>query len=212
MATRTYATPSGQTSARPALSGTFVMAAAFLAAFAGLAYSVSFVFIQENLWNGLFLMLGGLLGGLVLVSLYSILKAVDTGLALVGLLLAAIGMGGAVIHGGYDLALGANPVPALPAGVSDLPSQVDPRGLLTFGISGLAIAVFTWLMQRSRRFPALLIYSGWLLALLMEILYLGRLIILDAKNPLIVAAAFLAGFIINPLWYVLVGLHFRDNR
>jgi hypothetical protein len=188
------------------------MVVAFLAALAGLAYSVSFVFIKDNLWNGLFLMLGGLLGGLVLATLYSILKATDSGLALVGLLLATVGMGGAIVHGGYDLALGVNPVPALPAGVSDLPSQVDPRGLLTFGISGLAIGVFTWLMQRSRRFPASLIYTGWLLALLMEILYLGRLIILDAKNPVIVVAALLAGFIVNPLWYVLVGLRLQNQK
>lgn len=212
MATRTFAPSSGQAADQPALSGVFIMVVAFLAALAGLAYSVSFVFIKENLWNGLFLMLGGLLGGLVLATLYSILKATDSGLALIGLLLATVGMGGAIIHGGYDLALGVNPVPALPAGVTDLPSQVDPRGLLTFGISGLAIAVFTWLMQRSRQFLVPLIYTGWFLALLMEILYLGRLIILDAKNPLIVVAALLAGFIVSPLWYILVGLRLQKEK
>jgi len=37
------------------------------------------------------------------------------------------------------------------------------------------------------------------------VLYLGRLIILDAKNPLIVVVAVVSGFIVNPLWYVWLG-------
>lgn len=182
-----------------------------LAALFGLFYSVSFVFIKENLWNGLFLLVSGLVAGLVLVTLYQEVKAVDEGLALVGLVLSMLGTGGAVIHGGYDLALGINPVATLPAGVADLPSPIDPRGLLTFGIAGLGIFTLAWLMRRSGQFPAGLVYLAWALAGLMEILYLGRLIILDVKNPLIVVPALLAGFIINPAWYIWLGLRLRGK-
>jgi hypothetical protein len=45
---------------------------------------------------------------------------------------------GAAIHGGYDLANLIN-LPASAAALPDLPSQVDPRGLLTFGVMGLGL-------------------------------------------------------------------------
>ena len=93
-----------------------------------------------------------------------------------------LGAGGAAIHGGYDLALGIDPVGPLTGGTADLPSQVDPRGLLTFGFAGLAVFILTWLMRQSGQFPNLIIYCGRVLAILMEVLYFGRLIILDAKT------------------------------
>ncbi len=43
------------------------------------------------------------------------------------------------------------------------------------------------------------------LGILLVVLYLGRLIILEAKNPLIVVVALLSGFIVNPLWYSWLG-------
>ena len=212
MAMPTFVNQTGQESNLSTNLGKIAWPAAILVAISGLLYSISYIFIKDNLWNGLFLMTSGLLGGLVMVSLYELIKAVDSGLALVALILAIFGAGGATVHGGYDLALGINPVQTLPGGVADLPSQIDPRGLLTFGIAGLAVFIFTWLMKQSGHFPALIIYCGWILAILMEVLYLGRLIILDAKNPVIVVTALLAGFILNPAWYVLLGLQFKDKQ
>jgi hypothetical protein len=211
MATQHLVDQTGQASIQSPFLKQFGWISGILAAVFGLLYSVSFVFIKDNLWNGLFLLISGLLAGLVLVTLYQEVKAADSGLALVGLVLTLVGTSGAVIHGGYDLALGINPVPALPAGVADLPSAIDPRGLLTFGIAGLGIFTFAWLMRQSGRFPAGLIYLGWALAVLMEILYFGRLIILDAKNPLIVVPALLAGFIINPAWYSWLGWRLKGK-
>jgi hypothetical protein len=37
-------------------------------------------------------------------------------------------------------------------------------------------------------------------------LYLGRLIVLSPRNPLIFVPALLAGFVVYPLWYVWAGL------
>ena len=42
-------------------------------------------------------------------------------------------------------------------------------------------------MGRSRAFPTALVYLGYALAALLVITYLGRLIILDPTNPIIVA-------------------------
>jgi hypothetical protein len=88
----------------------------------------------------------------------------------------------------------------------DLPSQIDPRGMLTFGIAGLGLWVVAWLMLRGGQFPRPLGYLGYVTALLLIVVYLARLIVLDATSPLVLAPAVLAGFIANPIWYVWLGL------
>jgi hypothetical protein len=40
---------------------------------------------------------------------------------------------------------------------------------------------------------------------LLVLLYLGRLLILDPANLLIVIPALLTGFLLNPLWYAWLG-------
>jgi hypothetical protein len=46
-------------------------------------------------------------------------------------------------------------------------------------------------------------------AALLVALYLGRLIILDADNPLLLLFAAAEGFVVNPWWYILLGLTLR---
>jgi hypothetical protein len=92
--------------------------------------------------------------------------------------------------------------------LANLPSQVDPRGLLTFGMAGIAILVVSMLMSRGN-FPKNLAYMGYLLGILLIVIYLGRLVILDATSPLIVVPALLTGFIINPLWNIWVSINLR---
>jgi hypothetical protein len=65
-----------------------------------------------------------------------------------------------------------------------------------------------WLMGRSAQFPRALSYWGYLLAVSLVVLYLGRLIILDPKNPIVLLDALLSGFIVNPVWYVWLGIVF----
>ena len=47
---------------------------------------------------------------------------------------------------------------------------------------------------------------GYVLAALLIVLYLGRLIVLDASNPRILGPALLRGFIVSPLWNAWVGI------
>jgi hypothetical protein len=54
--------------------------------------------------------------------------------------------------------------------------------------------------------PTALGYLGYIVAALQIILYLGRLILFDATNPVIVVPALLAGFIATPVWYVWLGV------
>jgi hypothetical protein len=86
-----------------------------------------------------------------------------------------------------------------------LPSAIDPRGMLTFGVAGLGMWVIAWLIVRGGQLPRGLGYLGYLLAALLIVIYLARLIVLDASSPLVLAPAALTGFIVNPLWYLWLG-------
>jgi hypothetical protein len=154
-------------------------------------------------------MLGGLFSVSALTGLYQRLRVTESGFALLGLLLSLSAALGSAIHGGYDLANALHP-PA--SGVPGLPNAIDPRGLLTFGVAGLGLFLFSGLMTQDMRFPKGLAYLGYLSASLMIVLYLGRLIILQATNPAIVIPALLEGFIVNPLWYVWLGLTFLRSQ
>src|SRR5438094_2715947 len=182
---------------------------ALAAAVSGLLYSVSFIIIARtapatgSLLAGLFLLAGGLLATVVMVTLYHLTREVDHGFAAWALAIGVIGALGSAAHGGFDLANGIHP----PSATNVFPSEVDPRGLMTFGLTGIAILVFARLAGQNPAFPPRLAMWGLLAAVLLEVLYLGRLVILDATNPVVVAAALLGGFIVNPVWYGWLGVH-----
>ena len=185
-----------------------------LVGLAGLLYSVSFVIVSRTapdagrLLSSLFLLVGGVLGIAVMAALYRRLREVDAGFALVALLLGFAGALGATVHGAFDLANVLHP----PSGLaSDVPSAVDARGVLTFGLAGLALIVIARLMSLGGGFPNGLARLGYVSGILLVLIYLGRLVILDATSPLILAPAALEGFVVNPVWYVWLGMTFwRD--
>lgn len=193
------------TTTQPSSFERFAGLSAILAGIVGLLYSISFVVLKNDLLIALFLMLGGLFSTAALVAVYNRLKETDATFALWALLLSIASAFGALLHGGYDLANAINP-PTANAALASLPSSVDPRGLLTFGVASLGVFGIAWLMGRSRQFPRGLSYWGYLLAVLLVVLYLGRLIILDPKNPLVAVDALLSGFVVNPVWYLWLGM------
>ncbi|MEK7872458.1 MAG: hypothetical protein AAB502_01210, partial [Chloroflexota bacterium] len=100
----------------------------------------------------------------------------------------------------------ANVINPPTAAVPDLPSGVDPRGLATFGLAGVAVFVVGWLMGRSGDFPKGLGYLGYLLGVFLVVVYLGRLIVLSPASPLVLGPAAVTGFLLNPVWYVWLGM------
>ena len=184
---------------------------AWLAGACGLLYSVSFVLISKaspNLGAGLsgfFLLTGGIFGASALVGLYERLAPAGGGYALWALVFGLAGALAATLHGGYDLANAIHP----PDQSTTLPSAVDPRGLGTFGIAGLAVLAFAYLMSRDSAFPSNLAYLGYLSGGLLVAIYLARLIILSPANPIVLAPAALEGFIVNPAWYIWLGFVLR---
>jgi hypothetical protein len=190
-------------------SASFERFAGLLAILAGIS---GFLYSLGGLLSALFLMLGGLLASAIAVALYERLRATDESFALWALALGVIGAAGSAIHGGYDLANAINVPESNAAALANLPNQVDPRGLLTFGVAGLGILVASGLIVRSGQFPRNLGLLGYLLGFLLVIIYLARLIILDPTNPLVVAAVLPTGFILNPLWYLWLGLTLRRGE
>lgn len=181
-------------------------------------YAIAFVIIARSnphlggLLSALCLLLSGLLVTTTVTVLYQRLRTVDASLALWALPLGLAGALGAAIHGGYDLGNAINP-PAigsdLTANLASLPSQIDPRGLTTFGLMGLALFVFTGLMNRHSGFSKGLVYLGYVLAALFIILYLARLIVFNPANPLLLIPVLVTGFALNPIWHLWLGLTLR---
>lgn len=174
-------------------------------------YALSFIVISQNdpvlggLLSALFLTLTGLLSVKVMVGLYQRLKGLDQSWAFWAFTFALVGAFGTAIHGGYDLANSINPpVENLPS-LANLPSQIDPRGLLTFGVASIGLGFFSWLITKSREFPKNLGLLGALSATLMMVLYLGRLIVLSPTDPIILWPALINGFLLGPLFYIWLG-------
>jgi ABC-type amino acid transport substrate-binding protein len=173
---------------------------AYLAAVAGLAYSVTFVATTDDDsrfgegLEGAFLLAGGLLAVVVFAALHQLVREREPGFALLGLLLGVGGGFGAAIHGAYQLALAVEGLAA-----EDLPNAIDPRGFLTFGVTAAAVALFAALLEGRLRLV------GFVFAVLLAILWIGRLVGGDADDVALLLPAALAGLVANPLWYVLVG-------
>jgi multidrug efflux pump subunit AcrB len=192
-------------------------AAAILAGIGAVVYSIAFLggvvgeYAVElgTMVAAIALLVGGLLSVMVLVVLYRRLLDAAPAVALLGLALVAIGAAGTIVHGGYDLANAINPPTSDVLGDAGVPHPMDPRGLLTFGMSGLGLFVLTWQSRRSGTLPSNLATVGMLVGILLIVIYLGRLIILTPTNPLVAIPAAATGFLLSPAFYIWLGLELR---
>ena len=173
------------------------------------AYALAFVVARNPFWSAVFLLLTGLFAVKVMAILYRQLRDREETLALIALLFGVAGTLGTLIHGGFDLATVLTP----PANVAtDVASQVDPRGLLTFGLTGISVAMFSWLMGEHKGFPVGLQRWGYLSAVLLVIIYLARLIIVSPAHPLLLYPVLVEGFIVGPVWYLWIGRLLQQKK
>ena len=176
---------------------------AIAAGVAGAIYALAFVVLRQDLLAGLALLLAPLLTTPALIAVYLRVRVAGPGLALWALALAIGGSLGAVAHGGFNLAKAVNPPPV----AIDLPFPADPRGLFTFGLTGIALLGFAWLARRTAGFPRWVAPLGSVLALVLVLTYLGRLIVLDAASPFVLGPALVAG-VLSPAFYLGLGWWF----
>lgn len=192
----------------------FAGTSAILAGVGGVLYSIAFVFLKQDAFRagltGAFLILGGLLTVSVLLGLYQCVRDTDPSFALLGLLLGAAGAFGTTVHGAYDLANALHP-PTIDLDTANVPSSIDPRGLMTFGVTGLALLVFSLLIRRGGSLPVGLGNLGLVLAILLIVIYLVRLIYFTPTTPVLIAAG-LTGIIVNPTWLIWLGATLRRGR
>jgi hypothetical protein len=194
-------------------------AGAIAAGIGGIVYSVAFLGGVVEGWApqlgltvaSLALMAGGFLSVMVLVALYRRLLESAAAVGLLGLMLVAVGATGAMVHGGYDLANSVHAPLSDVLAEAQLPSPIDPRGLLTFGVSGLGLLVIAWQSRRSGTLPRNLASLGMAVGALLVVVYLGRLIILTPTNLLVAIPAAATGLVLSPLFYIRLGLELRRS-
>jgi hypothetical protein len=184
----------------------FAGACALAAAAAGIAFSIAFsVVVQEGerwaewtSWAAL--LVGGLVTVPVVIGLFGRLRGDDPEFALLGLVLGATGALGAATHAAYELGVLAHPE----YGSSGI-NPVDPRGFMTFAVTGLGLLVFGWLLRGSDALPGPVAGIALTAAVLLVVVYVGRLTALDPKSNVIRVAGLLSGLVVVPAFYVLLG-------
>ena len=192
-------------------------AAAVGAGVAAFVYAVAFIGLvvldvaprPGLILSAVALLVGSILTVVAFAGLYRHVLDGDAGFALLALLLGALGGMGGVIHGGYDLAVAIHPPGGELGAVADLPNAVNPRGLLTFGVGGVAVIVAGLVVVRRGLLPRGLALLAYVTGALMIATYLGRLLILTPTDPLVAGPAAITGFVAAPTWLVWLGIALR---
>ena len=190
---------------------------AIVAGILGIVYSVAFLGGVVAGWApqlgiivaSIALMVGAVLSVAVLIAVYRRLEGDAATVGLFGLILVAAGAAGAIAHGGYDLANAIQPPVTDVLAQSELPNPVDPRGVMTFGLTGLGLLVLSLLARGEATLPRGLATLGAVVGVLPVIVYLGRLIILTPTNPLVAVPAALTGLVLSPAFYIWLGMELR---
>src|SRR6185503_19211230 len=142
-----------------------------LAGVAGLGYALALVVLKNAELSAVFLTLAPLLAVAGLVAVFERVREIDSGYATLALALGAFGSLAASTHGAYDLGVVLHP--SATDAVKDLPFPVDPRGYATFGLTGMSLAILSFLARRTTEIPTWVGPLGLVLGLFLVITRLG---------------------------------------
>jgi hypothetical protein len=181
----------------------FAGVAAIATAMAGIVFTVTFAIAVHDgkhwaLWaSSITLVVAGLVAIPVVVALADQLGTNEPQFARLGLVFGLVATLGSALHGAWDTAVLAHPLDH-----PDVPSYTDARGFATFAMTAFALAVFGWLILRGGNIPRLVGQLALLAALLLLVVYFGRLIALNPKRPVIKWVAVVSGLLVNPAFYL----------
>lgn len=156
------------------------------------------------------LIVAGLLISLLNVGLYNHLRKTNETIALWLLIISSFAAFGSIAHGGYDLAIATSKTPNDVLDIGGNPNATDPFGMLTFGLTGIAVAGWTWLKGKEESYHPDFLRLGYSLAILLFMLFAGRLLGLDPEGWIVVGLVALTGMILHPAWYIWLGRHWKD--
>ncbi|MGQ0802805.1 MAG: hypothetical protein ACT4PI_02910 [Actinomycetota bacterium] len=177
---------------------------ALLVALASVVFTIAFSVVveeaeREAVWVSFTtLTVAGLVTVPVIVALWARLGTAEPQFALVALAVGLAGVIGSSVHGAYEI--GVLSKPGKPD-LSALPNFADPRGFLTFAVTGLALILFGWLAWDGgfpRRVAQLAVAAGVLLV----VLYIGRITVLEPKTNFIKVVALTSGLVVSPAFYL----------
>ncbi len=180
--------------------------AGILAGISSILYAVAFLILKNTSLAAELLVVGSLLTAFVSTMLYMQLRQIDGAFALLALLFGVIGGLGAAIHSMTDLANAILPPATAPDQTS--PNPVDPRGFLAFGLTGISILIFAWLITQGGPFPRSVGFVGLILAASLVALFLGNLLVNRPSSLAILIPGGLASLLANPAWLIWLGVLF----
>jgi hypothetical protein len=169
------------------------------------------------------LALGGLLGFVAVIAIFQRLRATSEAWArlalwfgMFGALLSAL-HGWSALIGNPTLADAFNQGEASKAAatlIANLPSATDPRGVGTFGLTGLFVLVVGLLMYRTEGMPRRLAYVALVSALLLELTFVGTVAYasglgIAVARYLFTVAGPLQAVVAGPLFYIWIGTILR---
>jgi hypothetical protein len=210
MATRRDANPQAATDsgANAIPFERFAGVCAIITGLSSVLYAVFFLLVKGSLNTylpSIFLALGGFLALPPLIVVYQRVRRAEEGFALWALLLATVGYLGTAAHAIFSLAA-VMPKSIAIGSAKDL-NPADPRGFLAFFVTGAAVLVFAWLIQRSGAFPVELAYVGYVLGVSVILLFLGNLVTGTNTNSLLVLIpGAVASLLATPAWNLWLGL------
>jgi hypothetical protein len=186
---------------------------AILVGVLSLLYAVFYLVISRQAETlgllGSWLILGasGIFSSAAYVALYRHLRNEDEGFALWGMILGVAASFATLLHGGYEALLLTSAGTAV--STQQLPSQVDPAGLATFFVVGLAAFIFSRIIVRSAALPKNLGYLGLFNAVLLIILFFASA---GGVQTLILISGGLTSVIIGPIWWIWLGTQLRQTE
>lgn len=158
------------------------------------------------------LAMSGIFSSAAFVVLYERLRPTSEGFALWALVLGLFSSFATLTHGAYQALL----LMTLPSAAESeraaielvrmVPSQIDPSGLGTFGVIGLASLVIGMLILAGQRLPRAMGYLAVVNAVLLITLFFATA---AGAQTLILLSGGLTSVVVGPIWWVWLGRELR---